>query len=152
MSKLALLAKSFAGFFAAAVLLVACLWGVAQFDGPLGPIPGTTLSGEPAENWPDWKKLIQDDEFIQVQFRPGDPYSVTLAPHVVDDQLYTWSYSENNWVDYIRDDPDVIIRADGRLYEARAIAVTEPNTLARVNQDRGGISEPEGISFHLTRR
>ncbi len=65
------------------------LYIYAQFSGPIGPIPGGKLNGEFTSSKPDWKALLPDGKFIEVQFNSKNPYSVTLAPHVIDDELYT---------------------------------------------------------------
>tara|TARA_A100001011_G_scaffold85291_1_gene89304 strand:+ start:533 stop:994 length:462 start_codon:yes stop_codon:yes gene_type:complete len=130
-----------------AVLL--SLYIYAQFSGPIGPIPGGKLKGEISISEPDWKVLLPDGKFIEVQFGMKNAYSVTLDPHVIDDELYTWSRAPNSWSSLIEEDPQVIVRIDGVLYRATALKVDDDSLLARVNEDRAGEREAVGISFHL---
>ena len=130
-----------------AVLL--SLYIYAQFSGPIGPIPGGKLNGEFLISEPDWKALLPDGKFIEVQFGTKNAYSVTLDPHVIDDELYTWSRAPNSWSSLIEEDPRVVVRIDGVLYRAIALKVNDNSLLARVNEDRAGEREAVGISFHL---
>ena len=54
----------------------------------VGPIPRAKLSGEYSSSKPAWKALLPDGKLIEAQFDSKTPYSVTLAPHVIDDELY----------------------------------------------------------------
>lgn len=130
-----------------AVLL--SLYIYAQFSGPIGPIPGGKLKGEISISEPDWKVLLPDGKFIEVQFGDKNGYSVTLDPHVIDEELYTWSRAPNRWSSLIGEDPQVVIRIDGVLYRAIALKVENVSLLARVNEDRAGEKKAVGISFHL---
>ena len=130
-----------------AVLL--SLYIYAQFSGPIGPIPGGKLNGEFSISEPDWKALLPDGKFIEVQFGTKNAYSVTLDPHVIDDELYTWSRAPNSWSSLLEEDPRVVVRIDGVLYRATALKVDDDSLLARVNEDRAGEKEAVGISFHL---
>jgi len=130
-----------------AVLL--SLYIYAQFSGPIGPIPGGKLNGEFLISEPDWKALLPDGKFIEVQFGTKNAYSVTLDPHVIDDELYTWSRAPNSWSSLIEEDPRVVVRIDGVLYRATALKVDDDSLLARVNEDRADEREAVGISFHL---
>ena len=133
--------------FMSAVLLG--LYIYAQFSGPVGPIPGGKLNGEFSSSKPDWKALLPDGKFMEVQFDSKNPYSVTLAPHVIDDELYTWSRAPNSWSLLIEEDPRVVVRIDGVLYRTLASKVDDDFLLALVNEDRAGERVAVGISFHL---
>ena len=135
--------------FMSAVLLG--LYIYAQLSGPVGPIPGGKLKGELSSSKPDWKSLLPDGKFIEVQFASKNPYSVTLAPHVIDDELYTWSRAPNSWSSLIDEDPVVVVRIDGVLYRTLASKVDDDFLLALVNEDRAGERAAVGISFHLRR-
>ena len=130
-----------------AVLL--SLYIYAQFSGPIGPIPGGKLNGEFSISEPDWQALLPDGKFIEVQFGTKDAYSVTLDPHVIGYELYTWSRAPNSWSSLIEEDPRVVVRIDGVLYRATALKVDDDSLLARVNEDRAGEKKAVGISFHL---
>ena len=107
------------------------------------------MKGEFLISEPDWKALLPDGKFIEVQFGTKNAYSVTLDPHVIDDELYTWSRAPNSWSSLIEEDPRVVVRIDGVLYRATALKVDDDSLLARVNEDRAGEREAVGISFHL---
>ena len=94
---------------------------------------------------------MPDGKFIEVQFDSKNPYSVTLAPHVINDELYTWSRAPNSWSSLIDKDPRVVVRIDGVLYRTLASKVDDDFLLALVNEDRAGERVAVGISFHLRR-
>ena len=125
------------------------LYVYAQFYGPVGPIPGGELKGQFTDLSPDWGSLLPKGKFIEVQFSDEDPYSVTLDPHVVGGELYTWSRSENSWSRRIQENPRTIVRIDDMLYETTASRVSDKTLLAEVNKDRTGTAEAIGVSFHL---
>lgn len=126
------------------------LYSYAQFYGPVGPVPGGELKGQFADSAPDWALLLSKGQFIEVQFGEEYPYSVTLDPHVVDGELYTWSRSENSWSEVIQEQPKAIVRIGGNLYRTAASRVIDNKLLAEVNKDRTGVSEAIGVSFHLS--
>tara|TARA_B100000989_G_C19416836_1_gene416834 strand:- start:245 stop:781 length:537 start_codon:yes stop_codon:yes gene_type:complete len=121
----------------------------AQLTGPLGPIPGGPLTGTHIEEQPIWRKLLTSGRFIEVEWSGDPPYSVTLDPHVVGEELYIWSSSPNSWTKRIERDPEAIVRIESSLYQMVAIKVSDDNLLAKINQDRAGVLEAAGISFHL---
>ena len=127
------------------------LYIYAQFSGPVGPIPGAKLNGEFSSSKPDWKALLPDGKFIEVQFGAKTAYSVTLAPHVIDDELYTWSRAPNSWSSLIEEDPRVVVRIDGVLYRTLASKVDDDFLLSLANENRAGERTAVGISFHLRR-
>jgi len=103
----------------AAALLCAC--------GPIGPIPGGRLSGElVTEPVTDWSF---SDEFDNVHVETGveDPYSVTLWCATNEGQLYIVAAGgrESTWATNLLDDPRARVRIDGRLYERKAVHVTD---------------------------
>ena len=126
------------------------LYSYAQFYGPVGPVPGGELKGQFTDSDPDWALLLPKGQFIEVQFGEEDPYSVTLDPHVVNGELYTWSRSENSWSELIEEQPKAIVRIAGNLYRATASRVSDNELLAEVNKDRTGVPEAIGVSFHLS--
>jgi len=131
------------------VLLSMGLYLYAQLEGPVGPIPGGTLTGMHIDERPIWKELLPRGKFIEVEWSGDHPYSVTLDPHVVADELYTWSRSPNSWTKRIARDPKAIVRIERSLYKTVAIKVSDDNLLAKINYDRAGVLEATGISFHL---
>ena len=62
------------------VLLSIGLYLYAQLTGPLGPIPGGSLTGTHIEQKPIWRELLTKGRFIEVEWSGDPPYSVTLDP------------------------------------------------------------------------
>lgn len=93
---------------------------------PIGPIPGSALSGEPAEFPADWS-FTDDVETIQIETRPSRPHSVTVWCATLDGRLYvpSRSPSRKRWVRYVGEDPSVRVRVGERLFTARAVRVTD---------------------------
>ena len=120
----------------------------AQFSRPIGSISGRELNDEIAISELDWRVLLPDGKFIEVQFSEKNGYSVTLDPQVIDEELYTWSIAPNSWSSLMEEDPRVVIRIDGVLYRARALKGDDDSLLARMNEDRVGEKEAVGIWFH----
>ena len=123
----------------------------AQFTGPVGHIPEAKLSGEYLSSKPYWKALLPDGKFIEAQFDSKNPYPVTLAPPVIDDELYTWSRAPNSWSLLIDEDPRVVVRIDGAPYRTLASKIDDDFLLGLVNEDHAGDSVVVDISFHLRR-
>jgi hypothetical protein len=121
---------SFHGCAAAAALglLLAC-------GGPVLMFPGGELSGEvvtePVDDW-----SFVDAAFVDLEVRPSDPYSVELNYIVKDGKLYIDPSDDRRWHDYIRDDPRVRARFDGRIYPLQAVLVGEPGELEGFPEDR----------------
>ena len=102
--------------------------------GPQGPIAGGRLVGLPASGAiHDWN-FATPDEYVDLEVRGKDPYSVTIHYYVVDGALYVeagdnyWS----RWRPMLWADPIARVRFDGRVYPVRAVEVTEPAEVARV--------------------
>ena len=92
--------------------------------GPLGPLPGGRLSGEVAGAPPDWA-FSDAEKNVQLETRPGDPYSVNVWGVAVGDHFYLASgqAGESKWAQYIVEDPEVRLRVAGTVYEMRAVRV-----------------------------
>jgi hypothetical protein len=109
-----------------AVIAFALFLGSRWLFGPLGPIPGPRLSGavvqEPVEDW----SFVDAVEVVQVETRPDAPYSVNTWMTRVDDGVYVFAGDdESPWVQNIIQEPLVRVRIDGRIYELRAVGVTD---------------------------
>ena len=115
---------------ALAVALVASACG-----GPRLGIPGGELSGEvvtePVDDW-----SFVDDLFVDLETRPDDPYSVELNYIVMDGRLYIDPAEGRTWLEYIRADPNVRVRFDGRVYPMKAVLVGRPGELEGFDPDR----------------
>jgi hypothetical protein len=91
----------------------------------VGPFAGGRLSGELAAEPDDWS-FSDDFKNVQVETSPDDPYSVTLWCVTHEGRLYVAaSRKESTWAANLLADPRSRVRIDGRLYEQRAVPVTD---------------------------
>lgn len=103
--------------------------------GPFMVIPGGQLSGEVvSEPVSDWS--FADDSFIDIETRPGDPYSVELNYIVKDGNLYIDPAEGRAWLEYIREDPNLRVRFGGKVYPVIAVLVGKPGELEGFDADR----------------
>lgn len=99
--------------------------------GPLGPLPGGMLQGTSAAPSGNWDE-VGEYEICELETNPKEPYSVTVACTIVDGQMYVNAGgSEKPWARNIRDDPNVRLRIDGRIYELRGLRVEDEAETAR---------------------
>ena len=72
---------------------------------------------------------------MQLESRPGEPYSVNVNFTVIGGELYVNAGdTRTEWVQNIDADPNVRLRIDGALYEVRAVRVTDPSEIARFGE------------------
>ena len=106
-------------WFAVALLLAAC--------GPVGPIPGGPLWGDevidPVDDW----TFASRHQQIQLETRPGSPYSVNVWCVVHEGRLYIPSGKPKGkrWVLNILENDRVRVRISGDVYLTRAVRVTD---------------------------
>jgi hypothetical protein len=116
-------------------LLSLALLLLAGCGGPFLVFPGGELSGELAsERVTDWSFV--SDEFVDLETRPSDPYSVELNYVVRDGQLYLDPAEGRRWLDHIREDPRVRVRFGETIYPLTAVLVGKPGELAGFDADR----------------
>ena len=116
-------------------LLSAVMLVVSACGGPFLVIPGGELSGEVVESVPaDWSFV--DASFVDLETRPADPYSVELNYFVKDGRLYVDPAEGRRWLDHIREDPDVRVRFDGKIYPLVAVRVTDSAELEGFDPER----------------
>jgi hypothetical protein len=107
--------------FALAFLAAGC-------GGPFLVFPGGELSGEvAAEPVADWS--FASDEFVDLETRPSDPYSVELNYILKDGALYIDPAEGRRWLDHLRADPRVRVRFGEKIYFATAVLVGNPGEL-----------------------
>jgi hypothetical protein len=115
-----------------------CLLGLACTLGCGGPflvIPGGALSGEVVtEPVADWSFV--DDDFIDLETRPDDPYSVELNYFVRDGQLFIDPAEGRTWYEYLKADLRVRVRFGDRIYPVTAVLVGRPGELEGFDADR----------------
>ena len=89
------------------------------------PFSGGKLEGKLAEIPADWAKVAQPD-VIQLETRPGDPYSVKLWIIGHGPLLYVHAGANRAaWVEHIEADANVRVLIDGDLYELAAERVAD---------------------------
>ena len=109
--------------------------GLSGCGGPFLVFPGGALKGEVVEAPPeDWS--FATDRFVDLETRPNDPYSVELNYVVKDGQLFIDPAEGRTWFDHLRDDPNVRVRFDGKIYRAKAVLVGRPGEVEGFPEDR----------------
>lgn len=97
---------------------------------PLWMIPGGKLAGEVSEPPPQWNV----PDVIQVETRPGDPYSINIWAVGIGSDLYIATSGDGtNWSGYLSDEPNVHVRVGDKLHALTAVTVTDPDERARVS-------------------
>jgi hypothetical protein len=103
-------------------------------DGPLGPLPGGalvrgTLSEDPKPRW----EAAAIGQTIELEVRPGAPWSVTTWAVVHEGDLYIAADFLNpikRWPYFVLEDPSVEVRAAGQRYHCSAVRVEDPGLVA----------------------
>jgi hypothetical protein len=99
-------------------------------SGPFGLLPGGELAGEARPVPSDWS-FAGDYGTVQLETRPGAPYSVNIAFTIVDGRLYlNAGDTETQWVKNMTATPEVRLRMKGALYDLRAVRVTDEARIA----------------------
>jgi len=103
--------------------------------GPMLVFPGGALSGEivnqPTEDW-----SFVTASFVDLEVRSEDPYSVELNYIVKEGKLYIDPKEGRKWFDYLKEDPLVRVRFDGKVYPLIAVLVGQPGELEGFDADR----------------
>lgn len=103
---------------------LALVFALGGCGGPFLMFPGGALRGEVAtEPVEDWSFV--DDAFVDIEFRPENPYSVELNYVVKDGRLYVDPSEGRRWLAYLRADPRVRVRFGDTIYERRAVLVED---------------------------
>jgi ubiquinone/menaquinone biosynthesis C-methylase UbiE len=131
---------------------LAALLGGRFSDGPLEVIPGVPggpLLGEVERGpEPDWS-FARDVDPIELQISSSPPRSIFTGVVVHEDALYVpvTLAPLKRWPDVVRSDPRVRVRIEGRLFERRALPVTDPELIEELIA--AGRSK-YGAPFHAT--
>lgn len=101
-------------FALACALALAC--------GPLVMIPGGRLSGEEQPPPADWS-FTDGVEVVQLETRPGDPYSVNVWGVAANGAFYVASGrgAEAGWAGHIAEDPRVRLQVGEAVYPLVAV-------------------------------
>jgi hypothetical protein len=101
---------------------------------PMGPIPGGRLSGDvvagPIDDW----SFASGEETLQIETRPDDPYSVNVWFVSQGPRLWVAAASGagGKWAEYMTSDPRVRLGIADKLYERKAVRVTEQSEIDEV--------------------
>jgi len=112
--------------------LTTALTGCAE---PFIVLAGDELSGEVSDPPVDWQAL-NEEEIIQLETQPDDPYSVNIWMVGLGPDLYIATGDDpTNWTDHIDENPDVRVRIRGVIYELEANRVTDMEEKLRVGME-----------------
>ncbi len=115
--------------------MVLGLTGAIACGGPFLVFPGGELSGElataPVRDW-----SFVTDQFIDLETRPEDPYSVELNYTVRDGKLYIDPAEGRRWLENLRQDPRARVRFGERIYPVTAVLVGKPGELEGFDPER----------------
>ena len=102
---------------------------------PFLGMPGGELEGEvvtkPVTDW-----SFVSDIFVVLETRPADPYSVELNYIVREGKLYVDPAEGRRWLEHIRQDPNVRVRFDDKIYPLTAVLIGKPGELEGFDADR----------------
>jgi len=122
--------------------------------GPLGIVPGGRLAGELAsEQNPDWR-FTDTVQTIAVEVDPDDPMSVTTWVFTDHGALYVAADFFNpfkRWPHRALANPDVRLRIAGKIYQRRAVRVTDPALIEQLRRAIGVKYDiaPDGIASRV---
>ncbi len=113
-----------------AILVVGYVAAITLPFDPNERRPGATLSGEFAsEQNPDWQAHYDGRKKVHLQTRTWYPvpHSVTTTSWVYDGMLYVpcGRCSSKRWPLNVAADNRVRVRVDGKLYDKRAVLITD---------------------------
>ena len=108
-------------------------WCLAGCGGPLGMIHGGKLDGMAvSDSVEDWS-FTRDVEEIQLETNPADPYSVNVWCVGKGPSLWVTAGREaNTWAQNLVADPRVRVRIGDKIYERKAVRVTDPQEVELV--------------------
>ena len=113
-----------------ALATVGALSLASACGGPVGPFAGGELSGDVSEPPAQWGSV---PDAIQLEVRPGQPYSVNLWSVALGRNLYIATGREDSaWRDHLDVDNNVRVRVDGKVYELQVVAVDDHEERQRV--------------------
>jgi hypothetical protein len=114
-----------AGGIGVLLIGVAALFGVARFlDGPLGPIPGGPIHGEPSPEDPGNWAFAGDEATLELQVADR---SRTVWFVTYESVLYVAAAEaeRKQWTAQVVEDPRVRLRVAGRIYDRKLVRVED---------------------------
>ena len=119
-----------------------------------GPVPGGALSGAVTPAPAVWSEALGGDRALcEIESRPERVHSIQLECFLVDGGLYVqshrWALADwwptQSWAAIWLAHPDVRVRIGGRIYELRAVRVTDAAVRTPILEGRGYDPVPDGI-------
>ena len=103
----------------------------------IGPFPGGRLEGREASLSQYDRMALPESTVVLLETRPAKPYSVHVQLFRLAEGLYFDPAAERRWLQFIDEDDRVRIRFSGdpTVYRARAVRETDPEVLARFDDD-----------------
>ena len=98
------------------------------------PFPGKILKGE--EVSAGSFAFAAEFNFLQLEVRPSDPYSVWLRVIVKNQHLYIDAANKRRWHKYLKENPNVRIKLGDKIYPATMTIVTDQDLLDEFLQGR----------------
>lgn len=141
-----------------ALLIVSTL--LAGCEEPFIVMSGGALSGEVMDPPVDWTELNRE-EIVQLETRPGDPYSVNIWMIGKGPDVYVATGDDpTRWSRNIEENPDVRLRVRGVIYELEATRVEDVDEkkvigaeyVSKYDVDGDDNWVQEGQLFRLDRR
>jgi len=131
-----------------------CAWVLCALLSACGPVPGGSLSGTAAATPATWSESLPDGKRIcEIEARPAKPHSIQLECFLYRDRLFVqshrWALASwwpvESWAAIWIAEPDVRVRLGDRLFDLRAVHVTDATERDGVLRFRGYDPVPEGI-------
>ena len=111
-----------------APLLAICFLGCGS---PVALLPGGALEGSVSPAPADWSFSDAVDT-VQLETRPGDPYSVNIWMIGLAEHAYVHAGANRAaWVEHMEANPNVRLGVEGALYELAAARVTTQDEFDR---------------------
>ena len=103
----------------------------AGCNGPFVLLPGGVLEGSTVPI-PDSWSFTDGVDTVQLETRPGDPYSVNVWVIALGENLYVHAGdNRSTWVENMETDPSVRLRIDASIYELLAARVEDQEEFDR---------------------
>lgn len=120
-----------------------------------GPVPGGALRGVVSPAPATWSAALGGERAIcEIEARPANPHSIQLECFARDSQLYVQSHRwalapwwPKSWAAIWLEEPDVKVRIGDRIYELRAVRVTDAVLRLTILNERGYDPVPDGIAL-----
>ena len=98
---------------------------LAGCDKPFGFIPGRALDGNEVPPPQDWSE-INKTATVQLEFRPGKPYSINIWAVAIDRDMYVATGEDGTrWTEYLQETPLVRVRVNESIYPLNAVRIVD---------------------------